>query len=51
MDRRLRIESWLVIVACVGFTAWYAKGQLLYSLYFGYQILRYLFPQWVPQVR
>lgn len=50
MDRRIRFESWLVILACVGFTIWYARGQLLYSLYFGYQVVRFFFPQWIPPV-
>lgn len=50
MDRRRRIEHWIVIVASVACTAWYAKGQLLFTLYFGYQLARFWFPQWLPAV-
>ena len=50
MDPKRRVEAGLVLAACVGFTLWYAKGQLLYTLYFGYQLARVLFPQWLPPV-
>ncbi len=49
-DRNRRAEAALVLVACAAFTAWYAKGQLLYTLYFGYQLARVIFPQWLPPV-
>lgn len=48
--RRQNMEAWLVIVACGGFTLWYAKGQFLYSLYFGYQVARFFFPHWFPSL-
>ena len=49
-DLSRRVEAGLVLGACAAFTLWYAKGQLLYTLYFSYQLARLLFPQWLPSV-
>ncbi len=48
--RRTPAEAWLVMLAFFAFTLWYAKNQLLFSLYFGYQIVQFLFPHWLPRV-
>ncbi len=49
-DPRQRFEAWIVLVASVAFPLWYAKGQLLFTLYFGYQLARVWFPQLFPSV-
>lgn len=50
MDPNRQVEAGLVLAVCAACTLWYAKGQLLYTLYFAYQIARVLFPQWLPPV-
>jgi hypothetical protein len=50
MNNRRRIDAGLVSLAFAAFTVWYAHGQLLYTLYFGYQLARYLFPHWLPSL-
>jgi hypothetical protein len=50
MDSTRRLEACLVLAASILCTLWYAKGQLLFTLYFGYQVLQFLIPQWFPQV-
>ena len=50
MDPSRRREAIVVLVASAALTLWYAKGQLLFTLYFGYQLARFWFPQWLPAV-
>jgi len=47
---RVTGEAWLVLISMILVTLWYASNQLLYSLYFTYQIARGLFPGIVPDV-
>lgn len=47
---RTALEAWLVLTIMVAASAWYASNQLLYSLYFVYQLARFLFPGVVPAV-
>jgi len=47
-DPSQRVEASLVLMASLAMTLWYAKGQFLLTLYFGYQVARVLFPQWLP---
>lgn len=50
MGHKRRLEHWIMIAASMAFTLWYAKGQLLYTLHFGYELVRVWFPQWLPSV-
>jgi hypothetical protein len=43
-------EAWAVLICMILVTLWYAGNQLLYSLYFVYQIARILLPGVVPAV-
>jgi len=45
-----KIEVWLVIVFSVVTMLIYARNQLLYSLYFFYQLGRFFFPGVIPEV-
>ena len=45
-----KIEVWLVIVFSVVTMLIYARHQLLYSLYFFYQLGRFFFPGIVPEI-
>lgn len=47
---RVTGEAWLVLFGMILATLWYASNQLLYSLYFAYQIVRALFPGIVPDI-
>jgi hypothetical protein len=47
---RTAMEAWLVLMCMVLATLWYASNQLLYSLYFLYQIARIALPGIVPAV-
>jgi hypothetical protein len=47
---RIRREGWLVLAFMVVATLWYASNQLLYSLYFIYQLVRLLLPGIVPDI-
>jgi hypothetical protein len=46
-----RIEAWLLLVACLGMTIWYAKPQIFYSLSFLYYLGRALLPGLVPNLK
>jgi hypothetical protein len=46
----LRAQAWVVLICMVLVTLWYASSQLLYSLYFAYQLARLLFPGIMPDV-
>jgi len=53
-SRRLiseRVEAFLVLLLSLVAFLWYAKPQLIYSLYFFYQISRYFFPGAIPDLR
>jgi hypothetical protein len=43
-------EAWAVLMCMILATLWYASNQLLYSLYFVYQIARIVLPGIVPDV-
>ncbi len=47
---RVTLEAWLVLAVMVAATVWYASNQLLYSLYFVYQLAHLLLPGVVPAV-
>jgi hypothetical protein len=49
-QNRTAMEAWLVLMCMVLATLWYASNQLLYSLYFLYQIARIALPGIVPAV-
>lgn len=40
---------WLILASSLGLFVWYSSNQLLYSLYFLYQLLRALFPAYLPE--
>lgn len=46
-----RAEALLVLILSLAAFAWYAKPQLIYSLYFFYQLGRYFFPDMLPNLR
>jgi len=45
------VEAFLVLLLSLVAFLWYAKPQLIYSLYFFYQISRYFFPGAIPDLR
>jgi hypothetical protein len=45
-----KIEVWLIIIFSVVTISIYARNQLLYSLYFFYQLGRFFFPGVVPEI-
>ena len=47
---RASVEAWVLLGAMTLATVWYAWNQLLYSLYFVYQVARSLFPAIVPEL-
>ena len=52
-SRRLiseRVEAFLVLLLSLAAFVWYAKPQLIYSLYFFYQLGRYFFPGAIPDL-
>jgi len=46
-----KVEAILVLLLSLAAFLWYAKPQLIYSLYFFYQISRYFFPDVIPNLR
>lgn len=46
-----RAGAWLMVGISIIALAWYAHNQLLYSLYFFYQVASFLFPGLLPPVR
>ncbi len=54
LSRRLiseRVEAFLVLLLSLAAFLWYAKPQLIYSLYFFYQLARYFLPGVIPDLR
>jgi len=46
-----RVEAFLVLLLSLAAFLWYAKPQLIYSLYFFYQLARYFLPGVIPDLR
>jgi len=48
-NRRI-LEAYIVLLGMVVMTIWYARPQLIYSLFIGYDIVRTYFPQFLPLI-
>jgi hypothetical protein len=45
-----KLECWGLLAGAAVLTAWYAYPQILFALYPPYELLRLLFPGWLPDL-
>lgn len=50
-SRQQALGAWLLTAGMVLMGIWYAHNQLLYSLYFFYQVASYFYPGLFPPVK